>query len=197
MRPTRSLRAHPRGSFASAKGLNPDEGGADLAYYEADGDGGGAVFAAGSITWTSALCSSTTTCLGSRRTFSTAFWRTESRAAITPPPTIPRAGPADDDPARRTPDERPLGCSPCSPSAAIVSYLTRASISTAATTIQADLKLDAVQMGYVLSGFFMGYIWLQIPGGWLGGRIGGPYHADSVRLALVVDDARLGPGSVV
>lgn len=56
--------------------------------------------------------------------------------------------------------------------AAIVSYLTRASISTAATTIQADLQLDAVQMGYVLSGFFMGYIWLQIPGGWLGGRIG-------------------------
>lgn len=56
--------------------------------------------------------------------------------------------------------------------AAIVSYLTRASISTAATTIQADLHLDAVQMGYVLGGFFMGYIWLQIPGGWLGGRIG-------------------------
>ncbi|SIO22895.1 MFS transporter, ACS family, glucarate transporter [Singulisphaera sp. GP187] len=56
--------------------------------------------------------------------------------------------------------------------AAIVSYLTRASISTAATTIQADLQLDAVQMGYVLGGFFMGYIWLQIPGGWLGGRIG-------------------------
>ncbi|WP_406693922.1 MFS transporter [Singulisphaera sp. Ch08] len=56
--------------------------------------------------------------------------------------------------------------------AAIVSYLTRASISTAATTIQADLHLDAVQMGYIMGGFFMGYIWLQIPGGWLGGRIG-------------------------
>ncbi len=57
-------------------------------------------------------------------------------------------------------------------SAAITSYLTRASISSAGTTIQADLHLDDVQMGYVLSGFFWGYIVLQIPGGWLGGRIG-------------------------
>jgi len=56
--------------------------------------------------------------------------------------------------------------------AAIISYLTRASISTAATTIRAELHLDEIQMGFVLSGFFMGYIWLQIPGGWLGGRIG-------------------------
>lgn len=56
--------------------------------------------------------------------------------------------------------------------AAIVSYLTRASISPATTTIQADLQLTDVQMGIVLSGFFLGYIWLQIPGGWLGGRIG-------------------------
>lgn len=56
--------------------------------------------------------------------------------------------------------------------AAIVSYLTRASISTAGTTIQADLRLSDVQMGYVLSGFFMGYIWLQIPGGWLERKIG-------------------------
>lgn len=43
----------PQGVVRLAKGLNPDEGGADLAYYEAKG--GGAVFAAGSITWTSAV----------------------------------------------------------------------------------------------------------------------------------------------
>lgn len=57
-------------------------------------------------------------------------------------------------------------------SAAIMSYLTRTSLSPAGTTIQADLHLTDVEMGYVLSGFFMGYIWLQIPGGWLGERIG-------------------------
>jgi hypothetical protein len=36
-----------------AKGTNPDDGGADLAYFETSG--GGAVFSAGSITWTSAI----------------------------------------------------------------------------------------------------------------------------------------------
>jgi MFS family permease len=56
--------------------------------------------------------------------------------------------------------------------AAITSYLTRTSISTAATTIQADLRLSDIEMGEVLAGFFFGYIWLQIPGGWLGGRFG-------------------------
>ena len=55
--------------------------------------------------------------------------------------------------------------------AAIVSYLTRASISPAVTTIQKDLRLSDVEMGYVLGGFFMGYIWLQIPGGWLVDRV--------------------------
>lgn len=44
----------PRNLVRLAKGLNPEEGGADLAYYEAE-RGGGAVFAAGSITWTSAV----------------------------------------------------------------------------------------------------------------------------------------------
>src|SRR5262249_44738569 len=27
-------------------------------------------------------------------------------------------------------------------------------------------------MGYVLGGFFLGYVWSQIPGGWLGNRLG-------------------------
>jgi len=44
----------PRNLVKLAKGLNREEGGADLSYHEAE-TGGGAVFAAGSITWTSSV----------------------------------------------------------------------------------------------------------------------------------------------
>jgi hypothetical protein len=43
----------PPGTQLLAKGLNPDDGGAEMAYYEAVG--GGAVFAAGSIIWPSSV----------------------------------------------------------------------------------------------------------------------------------------------
>jgi N,N-dimethylformamidase len=43
----------PPGTRLLAKGLNPDNGGADMAYYELDN--GGAVFAAGSISWCASL----------------------------------------------------------------------------------------------------------------------------------------------
>ena len=42
----------------------------------------------------------------------------------------------------------------------------------AGTTIQRELKLDDVAMGYVLGGFFLGYTWFQVPAGWLGDRLG-------------------------
>jgi len=57
-------------------------------------------------------------------------------------------------------------------SSAILSYILRVSPSAAGTTIQKELGLDDVAMGDVFSGFFIGYFWLQIPGGWLGNRIG-------------------------
>jgi hypothetical protein len=45
--------ASPPGTKVLAKGLNPDEGGAHMAYYETES--GGAVFAASSISWCSSL----------------------------------------------------------------------------------------------------------------------------------------------
>ncbi|MGE3822025.1 MAG: MFS transporter [Isosphaeraceae bacterium] len=56
--------------------------------------------------------------------------------------------------------------------AAILAYVLRSGVATASTTIQRDLELGDVWMGYVLSGFFLGYFWFQIPAGWLGSRLG-------------------------
>ena len=43
----------PKGTVHLAKGLNPDNGGADMVYYEKPG--GGQVFSAGSIAWTASI----------------------------------------------------------------------------------------------------------------------------------------------
>ena len=51
-------------------------------------------------------------------------------------------------------------------------YLTRYCISAANTTIQEDLGFDNAQMGRVMSGFALGYLLFQVPGGWLGNRFG-------------------------
>ncbi len=52
-RPTRSRRSSPRNIVRLAKGTNIDDGGAELTIYETAN--GGAVFAAGSIAWPSAI----------------------------------------------------------------------------------------------------------------------------------------------
>ncbi len=46
-------RSSPANTRLLARGLNPDEGGAEMVLHEPDG--GGAVFSVGSICWTSAL----------------------------------------------------------------------------------------------------------------------------------------------
>ena len=51
-------------------------------------------------------------------------------------------------------------------------YLTRHCIAVANTAIQQDLSLSDEQMGWVLGAFAAGYFVCQIPGGWLGNRIG-------------------------
>ena len=56
--------------------------------------------------------------------------------------------------------------------AASSAYLTRHCISVANTSIQEDLSLDDEDMGWVLGAFSAGYFIFQIPGGWLGNRIG-------------------------
>jgi sugar phosphate permease len=51
-------------------------------------------------------------------------------------------------------------------------YLTRHCIAVANTTIQDELHISESQMGWVLAAFSGGYFFFQIPGGWLGNRIG-------------------------
>ncbi len=54
----------------------------------------------------------------------------------------------------------------------MITYMDRAVISTAVPFIQKDLHLDTVTMGWVISSFYVGYSLFQIPGGWLGDKIG-------------------------
>ena len=55
---------------------------------------------------------------------------------------------------------------------AIIQYLDRVCISQAAPLITADLGLSPQQMGYVFSAFTLAYALFEIPGGYLGDRIG-------------------------
>ena len=56
--------------------------------------------------------------------------------------------------------------------AAASAYLTRHGIAAANTSIQQDLNLNDAQMGQILGAFAIGYTLFQIPGGWLGNRLG-------------------------
>src|SRR5256714_1535931 len=55
---------------------------------------------------------------------------------------------------------------------AFITYIDRAAIGQAATSIAADLQLSSVQMGYVFSSFGLAYAVFEIPSGWLGDWIG-------------------------
>src|SRR5688500_5592981 len=55
---------------------------------------------------------------------------------------------------------------------AVIQYIDRVCISQAAPSIQRDLRLDDVQMGWVFSAFTLAYALFEIPGGYLGDKIG-------------------------
>src|SRR5437773_2701263 len=55
---------------------------------------------------------------------------------------------------------------------AVITYIDRVCISKAAPLIQTDLGLNNVQMGYAFAAFGWAYALFEIPGGWLGDRIG-------------------------
>jgi ACS family glucarate transporter-like MFS transporter len=55
---------------------------------------------------------------------------------------------------------------------AFITYIDRAAMGQAATSIAADLHLSPVQMGYVFSAFGIAYAAFEIPSGWLGDWIG-------------------------
>ena len=65
---------------------------------------------------------------------------------------------------------------------AVITYIDRVCMSQAKADIARDLKLDAVQMGYVFSAFALAYALFEIPGGWLGDKIG----ARKVLLRVVI-----------
>jgi len=54
----------------------------------------------------------------------------------------------------------------------IITYVDRVNISVAARQMMPALGLTPLHMGYVFSAFVLGYALFQIPGGWLGDRLG-------------------------
>lgn len=54
----------------------------------------------------------------------------------------------------------------------LITYMDRVNISSAVPVIQKELGYSMVTMGWILSSFRWGYALFQIPGGWLGDRIG-------------------------
>ena len=65
---------------------------------------------------------------------------------------------------------------------AVITYIDRVCIAQAAPAIQGDLGLTKIQMGWAFSVFAWAYAVFEIPGGWLGDRMG----ARSVLMRIVV-----------
>jgi MFS family permease len=57
-------------------------------------------------------------------------------------------------------------------SLAVITYIDRVCMSQAKVSIAADLHLSSVQMGYIFAAFTLAYALFEIPGGWLGDKIG-------------------------
>jgi MFS transporter, ACS family, glucarate transporter len=55
---------------------------------------------------------------------------------------------------------------------ALITYIDRVGIAVAAPSIRKDLDLSPIQLGWALSAFGWAYAVFEIPGGWLGDRIG-------------------------
>src|SRR3954470_8515979 len=55
---------------------------------------------------------------------------------------------------------------------AVITYIDRVCISKATPLIEKDLGLDDIQMGYIFSAFTLAYAVFEIPGGWLGDKLG-------------------------
>lgn len=55
---------------------------------------------------------------------------------------------------------------------AVITYIDRVCISKAAPLIQTDLGFSKKEMGYVFSAFTLAYALFEIPGGWLGDKLG-------------------------
>lgn len=56
--------------------------------------------------------------------------------------------------------------------AIVINYLDRTVMSAAAPAIMKDLQINATEMGYIMSMFFLSYALMQIPAGWIADKIG-------------------------
>ena len=56
--------------------------------------------------------------------------------------------------------------------AAFITYLDRVCISVAASSMQAELGLSPIEMGWVFTAFYVAYAIFEIPASWLGDRWG-------------------------
>src|SRR5262245_52126172 len=56
--------------------------------------------------------------------------------------------------------------------AAALAYVSRNAIAVAESTVRADLRLKPEESGWLISAFFMSYAVGQIPGAWVGQRLG-------------------------
>jgi MFS family permease len=54
----------------------------------------------------------------------------------------------------------------------VITYIDRVCISQAAPAIRAELQLSAIEMGWAFTAFAWAYALFEVPGGWLGDRIG-------------------------
>src|SRR5262245_9286690 len=55
---------------------------------------------------------------------------------------------------------------------AVIQYIDRVCISKAMPSIQKDLRFSNVQVGYIFGAFTLAYALFEIPGGWLGDKLG-------------------------
>src|SRR5260370_14383040 len=55
----------------------------------------------------------------------------------------------------------------------MITYMDRVNIASAVPVIQRDMGFSMVTIGWIFASFRWGYAFFQIPGGWLGDRIGG------------------------
>ena len=58
-------------------------------------------------------------------------------------------------------------------SAYLITYMDRVNLASAVPVIQRDLGFSMITIGWIFASFRWGYALFQIPGGWLGDRIGG------------------------
>ena len=77
---------------------------------------------------------------------------------------------------------------------AVITYVDRAAINVSAIYITKDLGLTTIQMGWAFAAFGWAYALFEIPGGWLGDKIGPRrvLHADRRLVVVVHRGDRLG-----